>query len=138
MKEKKTIRQIVISVMLILADIALFIALVTVLRDVFVDIFGYDIAEYVARDDVVGGFRAYRFGAGCCEYLYLILTTAALIFLQAFTFKKCNGSKIVLIAAIVLHAVFFLLFAAYTFRFLHGENVFWLLRYVITGAEPPF
>ena len=137
MKEKRPL-QIFISVILILIDIALFILLVKVFRWLFIDLVGCDICDYEALDEYVSGFRVYRFGAGCCEYLFLIIKTLVLIFLQKITYKKCNGSKRFFIVAIILHIILLLLCLVYVYKFLDGYNIFWLIRYFITGQEPPF
>ena len=137
MKKNKT-RQIIISVVLILVDIALFIVMVTLLRWLLIDIVGFDICDYEPRDDFYGGGRVYRFGAGCFEYLFVIIKAAVMILLEKITYTKCKGSKIFFSITIIIHIILFLLCTAYVYSFLDGNNIFWLLRYALTDAEPPF
>ena len=137
MKENRS-RHIIISAILILVDIVLFIVLVSLLRRPLIDIVGFDICDYESRDDVVQGFRIYRFGAGCYEYLFVIIKAAVLIFLEKITYTKCKGSKRAFIIAIIIHIILFLLCSAYVYKFLDGNNIYWILRYFLTGAEPPF
>ncbi|MBR5421509.1 MAG: hypothetical protein IK115_10205 [Lachnospiraceae bacterium] len=136
--KKNSLRQIVTSVILILADIALIIVLVKLLRWPLIDIIGFDICDYEGRDDVVQGFRVYRFGAGCFEYLFVLLKAAVLIVLEKITYKRCKGPRVFFIIAIILHVILLLLCIAYVYRFLDGNNIFWLLRYFLTGEEAPF
>lgn len=131
-------RQIITAVILVLADILLFIALVKWLRWPLVEHVGFDIADYESRDEIVTGFRVYRFGAGCFEYLFLFIKAALLIFLERITYNKCRGSKVIFSVAVIIHIVLFLLCLVYVYRFLDGNNIFWLIRYFLTGAEPPF
>ena len=138
MERKRKLLQIIISIILIMADIALFIVLVKILRWPLIENIGFDIADYEARDDVVRGFRAYRFGAGCYEYLFVIIKVAVLIFLEKVTYTKCKGAKPVFVIALIIHMILFMLCIAYVYRFLDGNNIYWLLRYFLTGAEPPF
>ena len=137
MKETR-LRQIIISVILILVDIGLFILLVKVLRWPLIDLIGFDICDYERLDEVHSGFRVYRFGAGCFEYLYMILKASVLIVLEKISYTKCKGSKAIFITVLIIHIILFLLCIAYVYRFLDGNNIFWLLRYALTGMEPPF
>lgn len=138
MERKTKLRQIIISSILIMVDLALFIVLVKILRWPLIETVGFDIADYEARDDVVSGFRAYRFGAGCYEYLFMIIKAAVLIFLEKVTYTKCKGAKLFFIITVIIHMILFMLCIAYVYRFLDGHNIYWLLRYFLTGAEPPF
>lgn len=131
MKEKR-IHQIIASIILIVIDIGLFILLVDVLRGGFIDIVGYDIADYQNMG------RVYRFGAGCSEYLFVIVKAVLLIFLERKIYTKYKESKVLFIIAIIIHIILFLLCIVYVYKFLEGYNIFWLLRYFLTGAEPPF
>ena len=137
MKEKR-FPQIIISILLILADVALFIVLVKLLRWPLIHIVGFDICDYESRDDIVRGFRVYRFGAGCYEYLFMMVKAAALIFLEKLTYAKWKGSKAIFIIAIIIHVILFMACMAYVFKYLDGNNIHWLLRYFLTGEEPPF
>ena len=137
MKENR-LRQIITSVILVLIDIALFIALVRLLRWPIIDLAGYDIADYENWNGELDSSRVYRFGAGCFEYLYMIIKAAVLIFLEKRSYTKNRGSKALFVVMMIIHIILFLLFIAYVYRFLDGQNICWLLRYFLTGKEPPF
>lgn len=136
--KRKTLRQFIIFILLLAADITLFILLAKVFRYVLWDIVGYDIADYEDYYGMMESSRVYRFGSGCCEYLYVLLKAAILIFLEKVSYKKCGGSKALLIISVIVHVIIFILCTVYVYRFLDGYNIFWLLRYFLTGAEPPF
>ena len=136
--KRNRLRQFIIFIILVAVDIALFIALVKWFRWPLKDMAGFDIADYEDWYGELESTRVYRFGAGCCEYLYLLVKAALMIFLEKITCKKCEGSKGIFIAAVIIHSILLILGAAYVYRFLDGYNIFWLLRYFLTGAEPPF
>ena len=137
MKESRS-HQIVISVILILIDIALFILLVSVLRWPLINLVGFDITDYENWEGALDNSRVYRFGAGCYEYLFVLLKAIALILLEKITYTRCKGSGIIFIITIIVHIILFLLCVAYVYAFLDGNNIYWLLRYFLTGAEAPF
>ena len=137
MKESRS-RQVLKSVILILVDVALFIALVLVLREPLISLVGYDITDYENWYGDLDHSRVYRFGAGCYEYLFVVLKAAVLILLEKISYTGCKGPKIFFIIAIIIHTILFLLCIAYVYSFLDGANIYWLLRYFLTGAEPPF
>ena len=136
--KRKTLHQFIIFILLLAADIALFILLAKVLRYVLWDTVGFDIADYEDYFGLMDSSRVYRFGSGCCEYLYVLLKALVLTNLEITLYKKLGGSKALLITAVVVHTIIFILCTLYVYRFLDGNTIFWLLRYYFTGAEPPF
>ena len=136
--KRKTLRQFIIFILLLAADITLFILLAKVFRYVLWDTVGYDIADYEDYYGMMESSTVYRFGSGCCEYLYVLLKALVLTNLEITLYKKLGGSKALLIIAVVVHVIIFILCTVYVYRFLDGYNIFWLLRYFLTGAEPPF
>ena len=137
-KQGNRSRQIIVSVILVLIDIALFIALVKVFSWPLVNLVGYDIADYENWFGELDNSRVYRFGAGCYECLFILLKAAVLIFIEKKNYIKSRGSKLIFVIAIIIHVILFVLFMAYLCRFLDGTNVYWILRYYLTGKEPPF
>ena len=136
--KRNRLRQIIIAIILVAADVALFAALVEVFRWPLIEVVGFDIADYEDYFGKLESTRVYRFGAGSCEYLYLLLKAALMIFLEKITCKKFEGSKGIFIAAVIVHSILLILSAVYVYRFLDGYNIYWILRYFLTGAEPPF
>ena len=136
--KRKTLRQFIIFILLLAVDIALFILLAEVIRWVLWDTVGYDIADYEDYFGLMESSRVYRFGSGCCEYLYVLLKALVLTNLEITLYKKLGGSKALLIISVIVHVIIFILCTVYVYRFLDGYNIFWLLRYFLTGAEPPF
>lgn len=127
-----------IFLLLLAADIALFILLAEVFRWVLWDTVGYDIADYEDYFGLMESSRVYRFGSGCCEYLYVLLKAAILIFLEKVSYKKCGGSKALFITAIIVHVIIFILCTLYVYNFLDGYNIFNLIIHLFTGAEVPY
>ena len=136
--KRKTLRQFIIFILLLAADITLFILLAKVFRYVLWDTVGYDIADYEDYYGMMESSRVYRFGSGCCEYLYVLLKALVLTNLEITLYKKLGGSKALLIISVIVHVIIFILCTVYVYRFLDGYIIFWLLRYFLTGAEPPF
>ena len=137
MKENKT-RQVIASVIMILIDIVLFILFVSVLRRLIINVVGFDITDYEDWFGELESSRVYRFGAGCYECLFMVLKAAVLIFIEKRKYDKYKGSKILFIIAVIIHVVLFVLCMVYVFMFMEGTNVYWILRYFLTGNEPPF
>ncbi len=136
--KRKSLRQFIIFILLLAADITLFILLAKVFRYVLWDIVGYDIADYEDYYGMMESSGVYRFGSGCCEYLYVLLKALVLTNLEITLYKKLGGSKALLIISVIVHVIIFILCTIYVYRFLDGYNIFRLLRYFLTGAEPPF
>ena len=136
--KRKTLRQFIIFILLLAADITLFILLAKAFRYVLWDIVGYDIADYEDYYGMMESSRVYRFGSGCCEYLYVLLKALVLTNVEITLYKKLGGSKALLIISVIVHVIIFILCTVYVYRFLDGYNIFRLLRYFLTGAEPPF